>query len=53
MKSGVFFAKSDVGIGTIVGSAVFNVLFVIAMCALFSKEVLQEGFARFQKILKP
>ncbi|CBY08714.1 unnamed protein product [Oikopleura dioica] len=38
---GVFFAKSDVGIGTIVGSAVFNVLFVIAMCALFSKEVLQ------------
>ncbi|CBY42030.1 unnamed protein product, partial [Oikopleura dioica] len=39
---GVFFAKSDVGIGTIVGSAVFNVLFVIAMCALFSKEVLQE-----------
>jgi len=27
---------SDVGIGTIVGSAVFNVLFVIAMCALFT-----------------
>lgn len=53
MKSGVFFAKSDVGIGTIVGSAVFNVLFVIAMCALFSKEVLQEGFARIQKIYKP
>lgn len=41
---GVFFAKSDVGIGTIVGSAVFNVLFVIAMCALFSKEVLQPLF---------
>lgn len=30
---GVFVAKSDVGIGTIVGSAVFNVLFVIALCA--------------------
>merc|ERR550514_1289661 len=28
------------GFGTVVGSAVFNVLFVIAMCALFSKEVL-------------
>ena len=30
---GVFVAKSDVGFGTIVGSAVFNVLFVIACCA--------------------
>ena len=28
------------GIGTIVGSAVFNILFVIGMCALFSKTVL-------------
>ena len=37
---GVFITKSDVGFGTIVGSAVFNVLFVIAMCALFSTEVL-------------
>merc|ERR1711902_450814 len=32
---GVFIAFSDVGIGTIVGSAVFNILFVIGMCALF------------------
>jgi len=31
---GVFFAKSDVGIGTIVGSALFNILFIIAMCGL-------------------
>ena len=31
---------SDVGIGTIVGSAVFNVLFVIAMCALFTPAAL-------------
>jgi len=30
---GVFIAQNDVGIGTIVGSAVFNVLFVIACCA--------------------
>ena len=34
------FQESEVGFGTIVGSAVFNVLFVIAMCALMSKEVL-------------
>jgi len=31
---------SDVGFGTIVGSAVFNVLFVIGMCAIFSAEPL-------------
>lgn len=37
---GVFISFSDVGIGTIVGSAVFNILFVIGMCALFSKTVL-------------
>ena len=35
------FQQSSVGFGTIVGSAVFNVLFVIGMCALFSKEVLE------------
>ena len=33
---GVFFFESDVGFGTIVGSAVFNVLFVIGLCAYFS-----------------
>jgi len=30
------FTESSVGFGTIVGSAVFNVLFVIGMCAIFS-----------------
>lgn len=30
---GVFIADSNVGIGTIVGSAVFNILFVLGMCA--------------------
>jgi K+-dependent Na+/Ca+ exchanger-like protein len=30
---GVFISNSDIGFGTIVGSAVFNVLFVIACCA--------------------
>eukprot|EP00238_Polyblepharides_amylifera_P012469 CAMPEP_0196580814 /NCGR_PEP_ID=MMETSP1081-20130531/30753_1 /TAXON_ID=36882 /ORGANISM="Pyramimonas amylifera, Strain CCMP720" /LENGTH=582 /DNA_ID=CAMNT_0041900809 /DNA_START=550 /DNA_END=2298 /DNA_ORIENTATION=+ len=38
---GVFIAKSSVGFGTIIGSAVFNVLFVIGMCAMFSKELLE------------
>ncbi|XP_055329104.1 sodium/potassium/calcium exchanger 4-like [Paramacrobiotus metropolitanus] len=33
---GVFVAKGDVGTGTIVGSAVFNVLFVVGTCAFFS-----------------
>ena len=34
------FSESEVGFGTIVGSAVFNVLFVIGMCAICSLETL-------------
>mmetsp|Transcript_13247 Transcript_13247/g.30123 ORF Transcript_13247/g.30123 Transcript_13247/m.30123 type:complete len:856 (+) Transcript_13247:238-2805(+) len=34
------FQQSDIGIGTIVGSAVFNVLFVIGTCSILSKDVL-------------
>ena len=34
------FTDSEIGFGTIVGSAVFNVLFVIGMCALLAKDVL-------------
>eukprot|EP00961_Rhodomonas_salina_P016711 225297-Rhodomonas_salina.1 len=37
---GVFVSKSEVGFSTIVGSAVFNVLFVIGACAFASKEEL-------------
>lgn len=37
---GVFVSFDDVGIGTIVGSAVFNILFVIGMCAIFSRTLL-------------
>ncbi|KAF7487656.1 Sodium/potassium/calcium exchanger 4 [Sarcoptes scabiei] len=33
---GVFIAKGDVGTGTIVGSAVFNILFVIGLCSLYT-----------------
>ena len=32
-------AKGDVGIGTIVGSAVFNVLVIIGLCAILCDEV--------------
>ncbi|XP_017492001.1 PREDICTED: sodium/potassium/calcium exchanger 2-like [Rhagoletis zephyria] len=38
---GVFISHDNVGIGTIVGSAVFNILFVLSMCAIFSKSVLE------------
>jgi len=34
---GTFVSGSQIGFGTIIGSAVFNVLFVIGMCAVFSK----------------
>jgi len=38
---GTFISNSQVGFGTIIGSAVFNILFVIGMCALFSKTELK------------
>lgn len=46
---GVFVAGSDVGFGTIVGSAVFNVLFVIGMCAIYSKVCILCFFCVFVK----
>jgi len=38
---GVTVSNNDVGFGTIVGSAVFNVLFVIGVCGVFANETLQ------------
>ena len=32
--AGVFITKGDIGVGTILGSAVFNVLFVIGVCGI-------------------
>jgi Ca2+/Na+ antiporter len=32
---GIFVTKGDVGVGTIVGSAVFNIVCVIGICGLF------------------
>ncbi|CAB3410682.1 unnamed protein product [Caenorhabditis bovis] len=37
---GIFIAQNNVGIGTIVGSATFNILCVLAFCTIFSKSVL-------------
>ncbi|KAM8909594.1 sodium/potassium/calcium exchanger 3 isoform 1-T1 [Spinachia spinachia] len=35
---GVFITKGDVGVGTIVGSAVFNILVIIGLCGIFSRQ---------------
>ncbi len=45
--------KGDIGTGTILGSAVFNVLFVIGICALFSGHVSCLSFLQhlLQKLL--
>nr|XP_023026399.1 probable sodium/potassium/calcium exchanger CG1090 [Leptinotarsa decemlineata] len=36
---GVFFAKDDIGISGVIGSAVFNIMFVISCCGLCSTAV--------------
>ena len=38
---GVFITKGDIGLGTIVGSAVFNLLFIVAVCGIFAGCVLE------------
>ena len=37
---GVYISEDDVGVGTVVGSAVFNILFVLGCCILVSPAVL-------------
>lgn len=37
--AGVFITHGDVGVGTIVGSAVFNILCIIGVCGLFAGQV--------------
>jgi sodium/potassium/calcium exchanger 3 len=39
MSLGIFVAKGDVGVGTIVGSAVFNIVCVIGVCGMFVNAV--------------
>uniref|UniRef100_A0AAY4E621 Sodium/calcium exchanger membrane region domain-containing protein n=1 Tax=Denticeps clupeoides TaxID=299321 RepID=A0AAY4E621_9TELE len=38
---GVFITKGDVGVGTIVGSAVFNVLCIIGVCGIFAGQAIR------------
>ena len=38
---GIFLAQNSIGFGTIVGSAVFNILFVIGVCGLVAKQALK------------
>uniref|UniRef100_A0AAZ3QZX1 Sodium/calcium exchanger membrane region domain-containing protein n=1 Tax=Oncorhynchus tshawytscha TaxID=74940 RepID=A0AAZ3QZX1_ONCTS len=38
---GVFITKGDLGVGTIVGSAVFNILVIIGICGIFAGQVTQ------------
>ena len=38
---GVFITESDIGLGTIVGSAVFNILFIVGVCGLFAGSTLR------------
>ncbi|KAG7463051.1 hypothetical protein MATL_G00191250 [Megalops atlanticus] len=38
---GVFVTKGDVGVGTIVGSAVFNILCIIGVCGLFAGQAVR------------
>lgn len=38
---GTFITKSDIGVGAVVGSAVFNVLCVPACCGLFTGQVIK------------
>lgn len=39
LSPGVFITKGDVGVGTIVGSAVFNILCIIGVCGFFAGQV--------------
>ncbi|XP_034465346.1 sodium/potassium/calcium exchanger 3 isoform X2 [Hippoglossus hippoglossus] len=39
---GVFITKGDVGVGTIVGSAVFNILCIIGVCGIFTAKFIYD-----------
>ncbi|XP_041721837.1 sodium/potassium/calcium exchanger 4-like [Coregonus clupeaformis] len=41
---GVFITHGDVGVGTIVGSAVFNILCIIGVCGIFAGQVVMLGW---------
>lgn len=48
---GTFIAKSDVGVGTIVGSAVFNILIIIGVCCIAATGVRVEWYSVTRDVL--
>lgn len=44
---GTFVTQGDLGVGTVVGSAVFNILAVPACCGLFAGQVMFMRFILF------
>ena len=36
---GTFVTKGDIGVGSVIGSVVFNILAIVAWCGLLAKEV--------------
>uniref|UniRef100_A0A8D0HB05 Solute carrier family 24 member 4 n=1 Tax=Sphenodon punctatus TaxID=8508 RepID=A0A8D0HB05_SPHPU len=44
---GVFITHGDVGVGTIVGSAVFNILCIIGVCGIFAGQVSRMRFSSY------
>ncbi|KAG7253736.1 hypothetical protein CRUP_011834 [Coryphaenoides rupestris] len=43
----VFITHGDVGVGTIVGSAVFNILCIIGVCGIFAGQVFNSSMQKF------
>lgn len=48
LSTGVFITKGDVGVGTIVGSAVFNILVIIGLSGIFSGQVEQTSSSKYK-----
>lgn len=51
-SAGVFITKGDVGVGTIVGSAVFNILVIIGLSGIFAGQVEQTSASTQQVFLR-
>lgn len=48
LPTGVFITKGDVGVGTIVGSAVFNILVIIGLSGIFAGQVEQTSTSKYK-----
>lgn len=49
---GTFVTKGDIGVGAVVGSAVFNILAVPAVCGLFGGQV-SDSLCLFLQLSRP